>query len=134
MLLLIAWYGLRAFVFLAGVLLVFITIQSTIHTLIVPRAINTPLVNWYYVGMNKLFRIRLALARQNTYELRDRVLAMYAPVSLFVLPFVWLTLMLVAYTLIFWGLGYGDQLNKITARDKIANRNRVKRENDRFSL
>jgi len=50
-----------------------------------------------------LFRLRTD--RVTTYEERDRYMAFFAPVALLTLPVVWLTLVLIGYTLIFWALG-----------------------------
>ncbi|MEM6527675.1 MAG: hypothetical protein AAF653_05235 [Chloroflexota bacterium] len=100
----------RTLIFLGGVALVLVALESIIHTLIVPRAINTPLVRWYYDVLGKIFRLRLKFARNSTFELRDRVMSMYAPMALFLLPFVWLTLVLLGYTLIFYGLNYSDSI------------------------
>lgn len=92
----------------AGILLIFVTLESTIHTLIVPRAISSPLIRWYYTLLIRIFRLRIKLARRNTYKLRDRVMSLYAPVSLFLLPFAWLTLVMFGYALVYWGLAYGN--------------------------
>ncbi|MEL7235353.1 MAG: hypothetical protein AAGK74_12710, partial [Chloroflexota bacterium] len=100
----------RVLIFLGGFALVLVALESIIHTLILPRAINTPLIRWYYMSLNWIFRLRLTLARDNSYELRDRVMSMYAPVALFLLPFVWLTLVLIGYTLIFYGLNYSESV------------------------
>ena len=40
-----------------------------------------------------------------TYEARDRVLALYAPFTLVLLPAVWAALVAVGFTAIFWGTG-----------------------------
>ncbi len=98
----------QIFVFIAGLALVAATIESTIHTLIVPRAINSRFLRWLYMSTNQLFRLRLSLVRNPTYEQRDRIMAMYAPVTLFALPFAWLTQVLFGYMFMFWGVGYGN--------------------------
>lgn len=107
MLFTISLFAVRTLALFAGLVLVFVTLESTIHTLIVPRAINTPLTRWYYMALNRVFRLRITLARRNTYETRDRIMAMYAPISLFLLPFAWLSLVMLGYMMIFWGLQYG---------------------------
>ena len=51
-------------------------------------------------------RVILLRARfQRTYEERERLLAYYAPLSLILLPMVWLTLVVLGHTAMFWGLG-----------------------------
>src|SRR5207302_4008342 len=41
----------------------------------------------------------------DTYEERDRAMALYAPLTLIILPVVWLALTLVGFTAMFWSLG-----------------------------
>src|SRR5262249_11917468 len=41
----------------------------------------------------------------STYERRDRIMAYYAPIALLSLPVVWLMLVWLGYTLIFWAIG-----------------------------
>ena len=43
--------------------------------------------------------------KADTYEERDRRMARYAPVSLLLLPLVWMALVIVGFTGMFWGLG-----------------------------
>ena len=40
-----------------------------------------------------------------SYEGRDRVMALYAPIGLLVLPLVWLTILLAAFAMMFHALG-----------------------------
>jgi hypothetical protein len=86
-----------------GVALVLITIGSAIKTIVVPRATSS-----YITG--KLFRIMRAIFGliahpKRSYETRDRILASFAPVSLVLLPGVWVTLCTVGFAGINWGLG-----------------------------
>ena len=53
--------------------------------------------------MRWLFTLRLR--RTHTYLERDRVLELYAPLSLLSLPPVWLMLVLAGYMGIYWALG-----------------------------
>jgi hypothetical protein len=50
-----------------------------------------------------LFESRLKHAK--TYEERDGIMAMYAPIALLTLPPVWLTLVAAGYAAMFWALG-----------------------------
>jgi hypothetical protein len=56
-----------------------------------------------FLGVRRLILVRIRF--QRTYEERERLLAYNAPVSLMVLPMVWLTLALLGYTAMFWALG-----------------------------
>jgi hypothetical protein len=99
---------IRVVVFVVGLAIVYFTLESTIQTLIVPRAINNRLTRTYYMFMNWLFRSWIRLSGAVTYERRDRIMAMYAPLVLVTLPFAWLSLVMVGYGLMFWGLGFGS--------------------------
>ena len=62
-----------------------------------------PLTSAVFLTVRSLFDLRLH--RVATYRERDRVMARYAPVSLIVLPGVWVMLVAGAFTGVFWGLG-----------------------------
>jgi hypothetical protein len=55
--------------------------------------------------MRALFQLRMR--RSWDYERRDYVMAFYAPVSLLTLLLVWMALVTVGYTLMYWGLDGG---------------------------
>ncbi|MCA9891846.1 MAG: hypothetical protein KC615_02620 [Anaerolineae bacterium] len=85
-----------------GILLILFTVISVIRTFVLPRSENVWLnrIFWSYIYRLFLKRVRKA----TTYEERDRVLAFFAPVIVVVQPFVYLALLVVAYTPIYWGL------------------------------
>ncbi|MET4108439.1 hypothetical protein [Hymenobacter sp. UYP22] len=96
----------RALAFIAGVYLVADTVLAAIRSFVLPRSdsawLNTAvfrLVRWVFENAARLGR---------SYEQRDRILALYAPVGLVMLPIAWLTMVSLGYTAIFWGLGEGD--------------------------
>lgn len=96
----------RALAFGAGVYLVADTVLAAIRSFVLPRSdsawLNTAvfrLVRWVFETAARLGR---------SYEQRDRILALYAPVGLVMLPIAWLTMVSMGYTAIFWGLGEGD--------------------------
>ena len=93
---------MRILALIVGVLLVGGTVLSSIRTVILPRAAQSWLTRVVFFGIRLPFQA-LAGPKQ-PYERRDRVLALYAPVSLLALPLVWLTVVLIGYMLIFWGL------------------------------
>ena len=45
------------------------------------------------------------MRKVSTYEDRDRMMAMYAPISLLTLPAVWLIAILIGYMFMFWAIG-----------------------------
>ena len=93
----------RVLVFLAGLGLVTYTLISAIRTFVLPRSAPDPLTSAVGMVVRWVFELRLRGAQ--TYLERDRVLELYAPLSLLSLPPVWLALILVGYMGIYWALG-----------------------------
>ena len=94
---------LRVVAFAGGVVLVVAVVLSAVRTFVVPRGIPVMLTRWVFVGSRRLFM--LVARRADTYEERDRLMAVYAPLTLVMLPAVWLAIILTACTAMFWGLG-----------------------------
>ena len=99
---------LRFLAFVVGIVLVARAIASAVRVFVLPRASNEPIARFVFTGMNRLFR--LVAKPSKPYAFRDRVMAYYAPVSLLVLPIVWLSIVLIGYTAIFWSFG-ADRLS-----------------------
>ncbi|GAC1331470.1 MAG: hypothetical protein NVSMB17_09530 [Candidatus Dormibacteria bacterium] len=97
-----ALLGLRVIAFLAGVYLVSSTLLSALQTFVLPRAANTRLARISFTVTRMVMDRR---TRGASYEVRDRTLALLAPVGLMVLPVMWLVLVFAGFTLVFWGLG-----------------------------
>jgi hypothetical protein len=93
---------LRVLVFAAGVAIVFLTLRSAIRTFLVPRALQAVLSRVVFVSVRRVFWLRAN--HRHDYRQRDKVMAFYAPVSLLTLLVVWLVLVFVGYTAIFWAL------------------------------
>lgn len=94
---------LRIVVFILGLALVGGTLLSAIRSFVLPRSAPEALTRLVFLGMRRLFD--LWLWRTTAYLDRDRVMALYAPFSLLVLPAVWLTLVALGYACMFWALG-----------------------------
>ena len=69
----------------------------------VPRAVIPSLTRFHFVGLRKVFN--LFVRPQSTFERRDAALSLYAPIALVTLPALWVALVLVGFTAIFWGTG-----------------------------
>jgi len=93
---------LRVFAFFAGVYMVSSTLLSALQTFVLPRAANTRLSRTAFTLTRMIMDRR---TRAATYEVRDRTLALLAPVGLMALPAMWLALVFFGFTLVFWGLG-----------------------------
>lgn len=76
---------------------------SAIRTVVLPRSESVRLSQYVFFALRKVFDV---LAReQRSYEARDRIMAMYGPLGLILLPGVWAALIVVSFTAILWGLG-----------------------------
>jgi hypothetical protein len=73
----------RVLLFVFGVVVVVATFGSAVRTVVIPRAIPARLTRIVFLAMRSLFRLRARPRR--SYEDRDRVMALYAPVSLLML-------------------------------------------------
>src|SRR5215831_3683309 len=92
----------RVLAFLLGLSLVTSTLVSAIRTFVLPRSAPDRLTRAVFVGMRQFFDLRLR--RAQTFLECDRVLELYAPLSLLSLPPVWLALILGGYMGIYWAL------------------------------
>ncbi len=85
-----------------GVAVVIATVASAIKTVILPRSASAVITRLVFLTVRRVF---LVIAPPSaTYERRDRVLALYAPVGLLAALATWLGLTALGYTLIYWGL------------------------------
>jgi hypothetical protein len=100
----IRWIG-----FVAGLVLVLWTGSSVIRSLIVPRGLASSLSTAVARAGRKIF-VTLA-NRFETYEAKDKILALQAPISLLMLLFTWLILFLIGYALLLWPL-IGDSFGQ----------------------
>ncbi len=93
---------LRIVSLVAGVVVIGWTVLSAIRTVILPRSAQVAITRGVFRALRVPFRV-IAHERR-TYAARDRVMALYAPVALTVLPAVWLSLVCAGYTLVFYGV------------------------------
>src|SRR5437867_6752859 len=93
----------RVLVFILGFAVVVGTIISAMRTFVLPRSARDILTTAVFRTTGFLFGLRTK--RASSYAERDRVMALYAPVSLLLLPLAWLALVLVGYAGMFWALG-----------------------------
>jgi hypothetical protein len=89
-----------------GALVVVFTLGSAVRTFVLPRGVVSRLARLLFTSVRVLFNVRLRFA--HSYEQRDSVFAYFAPVSLLLLPVVWLLAVGLGYTGIYWALGEGD--------------------------
>lgn len=94
---------LQIIAFILGALLVVVTLLSAVKTLVLPRALQDVITDSTFRSIRWLFN--LLLRRSAQHQARDRLMAYYAPISLLVLLPVWLLLVTLGYTGMFWALG-----------------------------
>lgn len=94
---------LRSLAFVGGLVLVISMVLSAIRSFILPRAAQVLLIRLVFQGNRFLFNLRAHRAK--SYEERDRIMALYAPISLFVTAVALLSLILVGYAFMYWALG-----------------------------
>lgn len=83
-----------------GALVVISTVLSAVRTVILPRAAASMLSRAVFRITRRLFRV--VAAARGSFEWRDAVMAMFAPVGLFTLVAAWLVLVTVGFMAIFW--------------------------------
>ncbi len=93
---------LRILVFLAGLALVGWTLVAAVKTFILPRGVNVWLTQVIFGFIGIFFRWRARKAK--SFSERDQIMALYAPLSLLLLPTIILSLVLVGYMGLFWAL------------------------------
>src|SRR5215813_13393294 len=89
----------RILIFVLGSALVIYTLLSAVRTFVLPRSARDGLTQAIFINSRRFFNIWNY--RSKTYEDRDRIMALYAPVTLLIMPAVWLILVAIGYTAIF---------------------------------
>ena len=84
---------------LAGALLVVIVLDSALRSFVLPRSVVQPLTRAVALAVRRVFDVVMRPTR--TYEARDRIMALYVPILVVVLPVVWLITVVVGYVLLF---------------------------------
>ena len=90
-------------VFIAGFLVVLLTLSSALSTFVLPRAARSQLNRIVFGLLRRLFDFILHFAK--TYPRRDTVMAYYAPIGLMLLVPTWYILIMFGYAGMYWGLG-----------------------------
>ena len=93
---------LQVFVFASGVFLAVAAILSALRATILPRSSQSRIVNSSVRVTRFVFRLRAK--RLETYEARDRAMAMLGPTSLLALLAVWLILVMWGFTLMYFAI------------------------------
>lgn len=94
---------LRLTALVAGAALVALAVTSALRTFVLPRSSRDPITRRVFLSLRRVLELRLR--RSQDYLSRDRVMALYAPTGLLLLPLVWLALVALGFTAIFWAFG-----------------------------
>jgi hypothetical protein len=97
---------IKGLAFTVGSFMVGVTVLSAIRSFVLPRNESVLLNNWVFQGIRRIFTALASLGK--TYEQRDKVMALYAPVGLVALPIAWLEVVSAGYTMIYWALDEGN--------------------------
>ncbi len=89
--------------FAAGATVVVAVFLSAVCTVVVPRGVPVRLTRIVFRSIRRVFEVRSRLA--SSYEERDRAMALYAPLTLIVLPLVWVAITMLGFTAMYWALG-----------------------------
>jgi hypothetical protein len=89
--------------FAGGAALIVVVVDAAVRTLVLPRGSVVALTRVIWRITRTVFD--LIAGRCKTYEARDRVMALYAPLSLLLLPVVWLAMILGGFMMMFHALG-----------------------------
>jgi hypothetical protein len=93
-------------VFLAGLVMIVLTLSSAISTFVLPRAARSQLNRMVFGLLRRIFNVILRAAR--SYPQRDTIMAYYAPIGLMLLLPTWYTLIWIGYAAIYWATGIGS--------------------------
>jgi hypothetical protein len=94
---------LNILAFTLGALLILFTLNAAIRTFVLPRGENVWLTRVIFQKIWEIFRFRMKWAK--TEEDRERILAMYTPITLLIIPVVWLALVTLGFMSMFWAVG-----------------------------
>jgi hypothetical protein len=86
-----------------GIMLLLLVIDSAVRTFVLPRSATPIVTRSLFIGVRSVFN--LAARAMRTYDGRDSVMALFAPVGLLMLPACWMVMVLAAFTAIFHALG-----------------------------
>lgn len=88
-----------------GVALIGGTLLSAVRTMVLPRSARSAITSVTFQSARRLFGL---ISRPGDFARTDRVMALFAPLTLLALAAVWLTFVLAGFTMLFWVAGYGS--------------------------
>lgn len=104
---------LRITVFVAGLLLVIATLVSVIRSIVLPRGAPELVSRVVFICVRRMFVVRMR--RMRSFDEKDRLMALLAPVAVLLLLPIWLGLVLLGYAGMFWAVGVGTPFEAFVA-------------------
>lgn len=95
--------ALRILSLLIGLFIVGSTLIAAVEAFVMPRAAHVWLMKFAFDFTGVFFNLRVR--RATSYADRDRIMALYAPLTLVFVPILMLSLVMVGYMFIYWSLG-----------------------------
>jgi hypothetical protein len=89
-----------------GLYLVGSTFISAVKTVVLPRATSQKITRSIFIVMRRLFDF--VAHGKRSFADRDRILALYAPLTFVLLPLLWLILTMAGFTAVQWGINGGS--------------------------
>jgi hypothetical protein len=93
----------RIVAFIVGLMLIIVALRSAVVTFVLPRFARSYITRWLFLTTRMIFN--LVARTQKEYKGRDAIMAVYAPISLLLLPATWLTIIFTGFAGIYWALG-----------------------------
>lgn len=93
---------LQIIVFLLGLGIAVLTLFSAIKQTVLPGHKKVRLSRAVFRNTFRIFRF--VSVRVPSDEVRDAIMAFYAPLSVMLLPFTWIILLIIGFTMMFWGV------------------------------
>jgi hypothetical protein len=103
---------LQIIIFVLGLLIALGTLFSAIKQTVLPGRKKVRLSRAVFRTTFRLFRV--VLVRIPSEQARDALLAFYAPMSVMLLPLTWVILLMLGFTMMFWGVSEPSLGNAIT--------------------
>lgn len=88
--------------FVLGTVVAGFAVFSAIQTFILPRGASDPVVRVVFVILRSIFDS--VVRRIETFEVRDRIMALYSPIALLALLPTWLIIVMIGYAAMFWAV------------------------------
>src|SRR5260370_8165338 len=106
---------LQIIVFLLGLGIALTTLYSAIKQTVLPGRKKVRLSRAVFRNTFRIFQ--LVSTRIHSGEVRDAIMAFYAPLSVMLLPLTWIILLIIGFTTMFWAVGVSSLATPLTLRE-----------------